>query len=138
MGYGRALRHYLICLVEGIACPIYNRVINKIIINYKFPISRRDGMLDWLARAKGLLQDRLEKWLSQNNQTFFFLREQGLDIEMSGKILSRSIIDYLNVLMMLCAYKRSQHVHEMLQPQLGVCEVVYLDDILQKKYGRPH
>ena len=128
MGYGRALSHCLIYLVEGIAGPIYSKAINKIIINYKFPISRRDDMQDWLARAKGLLQDRLEEWLSQNkDQIFsfsfsFFLREQGLDIEISGKILSRSIINYLNVLMMLCAYKRSKQLHEMLQPSHGVCE----------------
>ena len=51
---------------EGIVGPVFSKVINKIIINYKFPISRRDDMQDWLARAKGPLQDRLEKWLSQN------------------------------------------------------------------------
>ena len=66
MGYGRALGHCLICLVEGIVGPVFSKVINKIIINYKFPISRRDDMQDWLARAKGPLQDRLEKCLSQN------------------------------------------------------------------------
>lgn len=53
---------------------------------------------------------------------FLFLREQGLDIETSGKMLSRYIIDYLNVLMMLCAYKISKQLHEMLPLSLGVCE----------------